>query len=97
MAKKIRKTPVIDKLPDNAHIVGAGLVENQKITDTLETNYMPYAMSVIMSRAIPEIDGFKPSHRKLLYTMYKMGPVSYTHLDVYKRQTRKTRNIVGAW
>ena len=63
MAKKVRKAPVIDKLPDNAHIVGAGLVENQKITDTLETNYMPYAMSVILSRAIPEIDGFKPSQR----------------------------------
>ena len=46
---------------------------DQAITDTLETNYMPYAMSVIVSRAIPEIDGFKPSHRKLLYTMYKMG------------------------
>ncbi len=45
----------------------------QKITHTLEKNYMPYAMSVIVSRAIPEIDGFKPSHRKLLYTMYKMG------------------------
>lgn len=45
----------------------------QPITETLETNYMPYAMSVIVSRAIPEIDGFKPSHRKLLYTMYKMG------------------------
>ncbi len=44
----------------------------QPITRTLETNYMPYAMSVIISRAIPEIDGFKPSHRKLLYTMYKM-------------------------
>ena len=47
-------------------------VVEQKITDTLELNYMPYAMSVIISRAIPEIDGFKPSHRKLLYTMYKM-------------------------
>lgn len=45
----------------------------QKIPETLEKNYMPYAMSVIVSRAIPEIDGFKPSHRKLLYTMYKMG------------------------
>lgn len=44
----------------------------QKIVETLEKNYMPYAMSVIVSRAIPEIDGFKPSHRKLLYTMYKM-------------------------
>ena len=43
------------------------------ITRTLETNYMPYAMSVIVSRALPEIDGFKPAHRKLLYTMYKMG------------------------
>lgn len=48
-------------------------IEEQKITDTLELNYMPYAMSVIVSRAIPEIDGFKPSHRKLLYTMYKAG------------------------
>ena len=48
-------------------------VVEQNITETLETNYMPYAMSVIVSRAIPEIDGFKPSHRKLLYTMYKMG------------------------
>ena len=45
----------------------------QPITDTLEKNYMPYAMSVIVSRALPEIDGFKPAHRKLLYTMYKMG------------------------
>lgn len=48
-------------------------VVEQPITETLETNYMPYAMSVIVSRAIPEIDGFKPSHRKLLYTMYKMA------------------------
>ncbi len=60
-------------LPENAHIAGAGEVEQQAITDTLMENYMPYTMSVIMSRAIPEIDGFKPSHRKLLYTMYKMG------------------------
>ena len=45
------------------------IIEEQQITDTLEQNYMPYAMSVIISRAIPEIDGFKPSHRKLLYTI----------------------------
>ena len=45
----------------------------QPITETLEKNYMPYAMSVIVSRALPEIDGFKPAHRKLLYTMYEMG------------------------
>ena len=58
----------------NPNVLGlhAAVVE-QPITETLETNYMPYAMSVIVSRAIPEIDGFKPSHRKLLYTMYKMG------------------------
>ena len=56
-----------------AEIPGAGIVMEQPITQTLETNYMPYAMSVIVSRAIPEIDGFKPAHRKLLYTMYKMG------------------------
>ena len=61
---------IVAELPSNAHISGAGLVEDQSIVRTLEENYMPYAMSVIMSRAIPEIAGFKPSHRKLLYTMY---------------------------
>lgn len=73
--KKSKKdaAPALKGLPSNAHISGAGEVEQQIITDTLRENYMPYAMSVIMSRAIPEIDGFKPSHRKLLYTMYKMG------------------------
>ena len=49
------------------------IISDQPIVDTIEKNYMPYAMSVIVSRAIPEIDGFKPSHRKLLYTMYKLG------------------------
>ncbi len=75
MATKKSKKVVAEpgKLPPNAHIAGAGEVEQQAIVDTLQENYMPYAMSVIMSRAIPEIDGFKPSHRKLLYTMYKMG------------------------
>ena len=52
------------------------VIDYQNITDTLQNNYVPYAMSVIISRAIPEIDGFKPSHRKLLYTMYKMGLIS---------------------
>ncbi len=61
--------------------------ENQKITDTLEINYMPYAMSVIVSRAIPEIDGFKPAHRKLLYTMYKMGLLTGNRT--------KSSNVVG--
>ena len=70
--KKEEKEFVGEENP-NAHILGAGEVVNQLITETLEVNYMPYAMSVIMSRAIPEIDGFKPAHRKLLYTMYKMG------------------------
>ncbi len=76
MATKKKKTTAAEpasSLPENAHIAGAGEVEQQEITHTLRENYMPYAMSVIMSRAIPEIDGFKPSHRKLLYTMYKMG------------------------
>ena len=59
----------------------------ERITDTLKTNYMPYAMSVIISRAIPEIDGFKPSHRKLLYTMYKMGLLNGART--------KSSNIVG--
>ena len=89
MAKKTKRTTeVIDKLPDNTHIAGAGLVESQHITDTLETNYMPYVMTVILSRAIPEIDGFKPSHRKLLYTMYKMGLLTGART--------KSANIVGA-
>src|SRR5699024_1413413 len=58
---------------DNPNVMGLGAeVLEQPITQTLELNYMPYAMSVIVSRAIPEIDGFKPSHRKLLYTMYQM-------------------------
>ncbi len=71
----------------NAYIAGAGLTVEQPITETLETNYMPYAMSVIVSRAIPEIDGFKPSHRKLLYTMYNMG--------LLNGNTIKSANIVG--
>ena len=69
--KKSDTTP--KKVNHEAYIEGAGIVEEQAITETLEKNYMPYAMSVILSRALPEIDGFKPSHRKLLYTMYKMG------------------------
>ena len=60
---------------------------HQGITETLEKNYMPYAMSVIISRAIPEIDGFKPSHRKLLYTMYKMG--------LLNGGRTKSANVVG--
>ncbi len=72
MAPKKRKATV-QKTAMSGYIKGAGEVVPQAIVDTLEGNYMPYAMSVIMSRAIPEIDGFKPSHRKLLYTMYKMG------------------------
>ncbi len=64
-------------------------VREQNITETLETNYMPYSMSVIISRAIPEIDGFKPSHRKLLYTMYKMGLMSAN------TERRKSANVVG--
>lgn len=74
-------------LAENAYIAGAGTVQEQQITETLETNYMPYAMSVIVSRAIPEIDGFKPSHRKLLYTMYGMGLLG--------SQRTKSANIVG--
>lgn len=90
MAKKTKKNETdrnAEELNINAHILGAGEVVEQHITDTLEVNYMPYAMSVIMSRAIPEIDGFKPSHRKLLYTMYKMG--------LLQGGTIKSANIVG--
>lgn len=88
MPRKPKKKEIHEEeLQPNAHILGAGEVVEQFITETLETNYMPYAMSVIMSRAIPEIDGFKPSHRKLLYTMYKMG--------LLNGSTIKSANIVG--
>ena len=79
MAKK-KKEPVIEELPPAP-------IRYQPITETLETNYMPYVMTVIVSRAIPEIDGFKPSHRKLLYTMYKMGLMNGPRM--------KSANIAG--
>ena len=85
--KKKKETKQSYKPNINAYIAGAGLTVEQPITETLETNYMPYAMSVIVSRAIPEIDGFKPSHRKLLYTMYNMG--------LLNGNTIKSANIVG--
>ena len=78
MSKKIKST--------NENIIEEK-IHKQNITDTLELNYMPYAMSVIVSRAIPEIDGFKPSHRKLLYTMYKMG--------LLNGDRTKSSNVVG--
>ena len=86
--KKSDKTPKRTHRRADPNVMGlrADVVE-QNITETLETNYMPYAMSVIVSRAIPEIDGFKPSHRKLLYTMYKMGLLSGART--------KSANIVG--
>lgn len=87
MAKK--KQPDTNKKHINPNVEGLRAeVLEQPITETLETNYMPYAMSVIVSRAIPEIDGFKPSHRKLLYTMYKMGLLTGAR--------NKSANIVGA-
>ena len=88
MARKKKENPAIIKEDEvKANIIGAGEVVTQQITGTLETNFMPYAMSVIVSRAIPEIDGFKPSHRKLLYTMYKMGLINGGRI--------KSANIVG--
>jgi Type IIA topoisomerase (DNA gyrase/topo II, topoisomerase IV), A subunit len=78
MAKKTDKT---------SKIIKEEIICQQNITDTLELNYMPYAMSVIVSRAIPEIDGFKPAHRKLLYTMYKMGLINGART--------KSSNVVG--
>lgn len=86
MARKKKDTG--RKQPKSVGVIhNAGEVVNQDINDTLRTNYMPYAMSVIMSRAIPEIDGLKPSHRKLLYTMYKMNLLGNTRT--------KSANIVG--
>lgn len=86
MAKK--KQTEENKRYDNPNVIGLhSEILEQTISETLENNYMPYAMSVIVSRAIPEIDGFKPSHRKLLYTMYKMGLLSGAR--------QKSANIVG--
>ncbi|KAF5083561.1 DNA gyrase subunit A [anaerobic digester metagenome] len=87
MPKK-KRPEEIDHKEVNPNVMGLhAAVVAQPITDTLEVNYMPYAMSVIVSRAIPEIDGFKPSHRKLLYTMYKMGLLTGART--------KSANIVG--
>ncbi len=77
----------LDKLIANLGFEEEGEVRPERITQTLQNNYMPYAMSVIVSRAIPEIDGLKPSHRKLLYTMYKMG--------LLNSKRTKSANIVG--
>lgn len=85
-SKKDTEKSVRKNVPD-AYIAGSGIVAEERITETLEKNYMPYAMSVIVSRALPEIDGFKPSHRKLLYTMYKMGLLTGAKT--------KSANIVG--
>ena len=86
MPKKASKNT--EKAPKaKGYIAGAGEIVEQEVGDTLRKNFMPYAMSVILSRAIPEIDGFKPSHRKLLYTMYKMG--------LLNAGRTKSANIVG--
>ena len=87
MAKK-KTTEETKHRPADPNVMGLRKeVVEQPITQTLEINFMPYAMSVILSRAIPEIDGFKPSHRKLLYTMYDMGLLT--------RARTKSANIVG--
>ncbi|MBE6917221.1 MAG: topoisomerase IV [Ruminococcaceae bacterium] len=88
MARKKKESEQNKPKVNTDHVVGlVGSTTEQAITETLEINYMPYAMSVIVSRAIPEIDGFKPSHRKLLYTMYKMG--------LLRKDRVKSANIVG--
>ena len=88
MAKKKTKAQPKKKHVDNPNVIGLhSEVVEQPITQTLEVNYMPYAMSTNVSRAFPEIDGFKPSHRKLLYTMYKMGLLNGAR--------QKSANIVG--
>jgi len=84
--KKTKEVKIKREIDPNVQGLRAEILE-QPISETLETNYMPYAMSVIVSRAIPEIDGFKPSHRKLLYTMYKMGLLTGGRT--------KSANIVG--
>ena len=87
MAKKKTEPKAVHPTADPNVMGLRGTVVEQPITSTLDENYMPYAMSVIVSRAIPEIDGFKPSHRKLLYTMYKMGLLAGNRT--------KSANIVG--
>ena len=87
MARKKQETEKKKKVNTDGVVGLVGSTTEQPVTETLEVNYMPYAMSVIVSRAIPEIDGFKPSHRKLLYTMYKMGLLSGGRT--------KSANIVG--
>ena len=87
MAKKKTEERTVHRTADPNVMGLRGTVVDQAITETLDANYMPYAMSVIVSRAIPEIDGFKPSHRKLLYTMYKMGLLTGGRT--------KSANIVG--
>ena len=88
MARKKKEPELNKKKVDTSGVIGlVGSTTEQAISETLEINYMPYAMSVIVSRAIPEIDGFKPSHRKLLYTMYKMG--------LLNGRRQKSANIVG--
>ncbi|MBQ9111768.1 MAG: topoisomerase IV [Oscillospiraceae bacterium] len=86
MARK-KEPPKPKKPAMDAWFENAGITQEEAITDTLEKNYLPYAMSVIISRALPEIDGFKPSHRKLLYTMYKMGLLNGART--------KSANVVG--
>ncbi len=86
MARK-KEPPKPKKPAMDAWFENAGITQEETITDTLEKNYLPYAMSVIISRALPEIDGFKPSHRKLLYTMYKMGLLTGPRT--------KSANVVG--
>ena len=85
--KKKENTSENTKLNENVHIENAGTVKSEVITEAIKSNFMPYAMSIILSRAIPEIDGLKPSHRKLLYTMYLMG--------LLNGKTIKSANIVG--
>ncbi len=87
MARKKEPPKRIKKPQMDAWFENAGITQEEVITDTLEKNYLPYAMSVIISRALPEIDGFKPSHRKLLYTMYKMGLLTGPRT--------KSANVVG--
>ncbi len=87
MAKKKKEAPIRREVGEDVYIAGAGITQEMPIVDTLRQNYMPYAMSVIVSRALPEIDGFKPSHRKLLYTMYGMGLLTGART--------KSANVVG--
>ena len=96
MPPKKKKEPQIDRrVVKGGHIEGAGQVVSQPITETLRENYMPYAMSVIVSRALPDVrDGLKPVHRRIIYSMYENG---YDYNRPYRKSARSVGDVLGKY